>query len=140
MKKKILFTIGAMLLFCSLAIAQNGGIPVVIKPYNPPTQPPFGNFTPPYDTMPSNNPTSIEFEEINFNCFQNSTNITLQCNDDERVEIIIYEMLSGVKYTSTLNMVAGEVYTINTPWGAGLYTIRLTLTDGKILEGDFLIK
>ncbi|MBO5345349.1 MAG: hypothetical protein J6A44_00405 [Paludibacteraceae bacterium] len=29
MRKKILFTIGAMLLFCSLAFAQNGGIPVV---------------------------------------------------------------------------------------------------------------
>ena len=140
MKKKILFTIGAMLLFCSLAIAQNGGIPVVIKPYNPPTQPPFGNFTPPDDSIDFTEPTSIEIEEINFSCFQNSTNITLQCNDDERVEIIIYEMLSGVKYTSTLNMVAGEVYTINTPWGAGLYTIRLTLTDGKILEGDFQIK
>ena len=28
MKKKIIFTIGAMLLFCSLTFAQNGGIPV----------------------------------------------------------------------------------------------------------------
>ena len=140
MKKKILFTIGAMLLFCSLAIAQNGGIPVVIKPYNPPTQPPFGNFTPPNDSIDITEPNSIKIEETNFYCFQNSTNLTLQCNDDERVEIIIYEMLSGVKYTSTLNMVAGEVYTINTPWGVGLYTIRLTLTDGKILEGDFQIK
>ena len=25
-------------------------------------------------------------------------------------------------------------------WGTGLYTIRLTLSDGTILEGDFLIK
>lgn len=140
MKKKILFTIGAMLLFCSLAIAQNGGIPVVIKPYNPPTQPPFGNFTPPNDSIDITEPNSIKIKETNFYCFQNSTNLTLQCNEDERVEIIIYEMLSGVKYTSALNMVAGEVYTINTPWGAGLYTIRLTLTDGKILEGDFQIK
>ena len=140
MKKKILFTIGAMLLFCSLAIAQNGGIPVVIKPYNPPVQPPFGNFTPPDDSIDFVRPTSIEIEETNFYCLQNSTNLTLQCNEDERVEIIIYEMLSGVKYTTTLNMVAGEVYTINTPWGVGLYTIRLTLTDGKILEGDFQIK
>ena len=71
---------------------------------------------------------------------QNSTNLTLQCNEDEKVEIIIYEMLSGVKYTSNLNMVAGEVYTIDTPWGTGLYTIRLTLSNGEILEGDFLIK
>ena len=140
MKKKILFTIGAMLLFCSLAIAQNGGIPVVIKPYNPPVQPPFGNFTPPNDSIDFIEPNSIEIEETNFYCLQNSTNLTLQCNDDERVEIIIYEMLSGVKYTSTLNMVAGEVYTIDTPWGVGLYTIRLTLTNGKILEGDFQIK
>ena len=71
---------------------------------------------------------------------QNSTNLTLQCNEDEKVEIIIYEMLSGVKYTTTLNMVVGEVYTIDTPWGAGLYTIRLTQTDGTILEGDFQIR
>jgi hypothetical protein len=56
------------------------------------------------------------------------------------VEIVIYEMLAGVKHTSTLNMVAGEVYSINTPWGAGLYTIRLTLSDGTILEGDFQIR
>ena len=139
MRKKILFTIGAMLLFCSFAFAQNGGIPVELKPYNPPTQPPFGNFTPP-DTSIDIRPTSIEIEEINFSCFQNSTNLTLQCNEDEKVEIIIYEMLSGVKYTSNLNMVAGEIYTIATPWGTGLYTIRLTLSNGEILEGDFQIK
>lgn len=141
MKKKILFTIGAMLLFCGLAFAQNGGIPVEIKPLNPPPyRPPFGNITPPYDTIPSTQPTSIETEEINFYCFQNSTHLTLQCNEDERVEIVIYEMLSGVKYTSTLNMVAGEIYTIATPWSAGLYTIHLTQTDGTNLEGDFQIK
>ena len=140
MKKKILFTIGAMLLFCSLTIAQNGGIPVELKPYNPPTKPPFGNFTPPDDSIDFIRPTSIEIEETNFYCLQNSTNLTLQCNEDKRVEIIIYEMLSGVKYTSTLNMVAAEIYTINTPWGVGLYTIRITQTDGTILEGDFQIK
>ena len=94
MKKKILFTIGAMLLFCSLAIAQNGGIPVELKPYNPPVQPPFGNFTPPNDSIDFIEPNSIEIEETNFYCLQNSTNLTLQCNDDERVEIVIYEMLS----------------------------------------------
>ena len=65
MKKKILFTIGAMLLFCSFAIAQNGGIPVVIKPYNPPTQPPFGNFTPPNDSIDITEPNSIKIEETN---------------------------------------------------------------------------
>ena len=141
MKKKILFTIGAMLLFCSLAFAQNGGIPVEIKPLNPPPyRPPFGNITPPDDSIDFIRPTSIEIEEINFECFQNSTNLTLQCNEDKRVEIVIYEMLSGVKYTSTLNMVVGELYTIATPWGAGLYTIRLTLSDGTMLEGDFQIK
>ncbi|MBQ8721965.1 MAG: hypothetical protein IJY67_07465 [Paludibacteraceae bacterium] len=56
------------------------------------------------------------------------------------MEVVIYEMLSGVKHTSTMNMVAGEIYTIATPWGTGLYTIRLTLSDGTILEGDFQIK
>jgi hypothetical protein len=34
-------------------------------------------------------------------------------------------------------MVADEIYTIATTWGAGLYTIRLTLSDGTMLEGDF---
>ena len=34
MKKKILFAIGAILLFCSLIVAQNEGIPVELKPYN----------------------------------------------------------------------------------------------------------
>ena len=141
MKKKILFTIGAMLLFCSLAIAQNGGIPVDLKTNNPPTPPPFGGiFNPPDSDIIISTPKSIIMEQKIFSCFQNSTNLTLQCNEDEIVEVIIYEMLAGVKYTTTINMVAGEIYTINTPWGAGLYTIRLTLTDGKILEGDFQIK
>ena len=140
MKKKILFTIGAMLLFCSLAIAQNGGIPVELKPFNPPNRPPYGNIVDyPYDTIEQKNPFSLT-KQIIFECFQNSTYLTLQCNEDERVEVVIYEMLAGVKYTTTLNMVAGEVYTIDTPWGVGLYTIRLTQTDGTILEGDFQIK
>lgn len=141
MKKKILSLVATMLLSCCFAIAQNGGIPVEIKPLNPPPyQPPFGNITTPYDTIPSSDPTSIEIEEINFECFQNSNHLTLSCNIDETVDIIIYEMLSGVKHTSTINMVAGELYTIATPWGAGFYTIRLTLSDGTMLEGDFQIK
>ena len=73
------------------------------------------------------------------NCYKESSHITLQCSTNEQVEVIIYEMLSGVKHTSVINMVAGEIYTIATPWGAGLYTIRLTLSDGTILEGDFQI-
>ncbi len=141
MKRKFLFAIGTMLLLCSLAFAQNGGIPVEIKPLNPPPyRPPFGNITPPDDSIDFIRPTSIEIEEINFYCFQNSTHLTLQCNNNEQVEVVIYEMLSGVKHTSTTNMVAGEIYTITTPWGTGLYTIRLTLSDGTILEGDFQIK
>ena len=140
MKKKILSLVATLLLSYCFAIAQNGGIPVEIKPLNPPPyQPPFGNITPP-DTFIFTKPTSIEIEEINFECFQNSTHLTLSCNIDETVDIIIYEMLSGVKHTSTINMVAGELYTIATPWGAGLYTIRLTLSDGTMLEGDFQIK
>lgn len=141
MKRKFLFAIGTMLLLCSLTFAQNGGIPVEIKPLNPPPyQPPFGNFTPPDDSIDFIEPTSIEIEEINFDCLQNSTHLTLSCNIDETVDIIIYEMLSGVKHTSTINMVSSEIYTINTPWSAGLYTIRLTLSDGTILEGDFRIR
>ena len=141
MKKKIFSTIATLVVSCYFIVAQNGGFPVDLKPYNPPPyQPPFGNITTPYDTIPSSEPTSIEIEGINFECFQNSTHLTLQWNNDERVEVVIYEMLSGVKHTSTMNMVAGEIYTIATPWGTGLYTIRLTLSDGTILEGDFLIK
>ncbi len=139
MKKKILFAIGAILLFCSLIFAQNEGIPVELKPYNPPSKPPFGNITPPKDTFIDIPPASI-IEQILFNCYQNSTHLTLQCNTDERVEVVIYEMLSGVKHTSIINMVAGEIYTIDTPWDTGLYTIRLTLSNGTTLEGDFQIK
>ena len=140
MKKKIIFSLATMLLYCTLIFAQNGGIPVELKPLNPPNKPPFGNLAPPNDTLICADPTSIEFDEIDFNCIQNSTHLTLSCNMDESVSIVIYEMLSGVKYTSTINMVAGEIYTIDTPWGAGLYTIRLTLSDGTILEGDFQIR
>ena len=140
MKKKISLILATLLLSCAFAFAQIGGIPVELKPYNPPNQPPFGNVTDPYDTIPSSKPTSIEIEGINFECFKNSTHLTLSCNIDERVDIIIYEMLSGVKHTSTINMVAGEIYTIATPWGVGLYTIRLALSDGTILEGDFQIR
>ena len=140
MKKKIFFAISVMLLYCFSLLAQNGGIPVGLKPFNPPTKPPFGNITPPIDTTDFMKPTSVEIENIIFDCYQNSTNLTLQCNEDERVEVIIYEMLSGVKHTSVINMVAGEIYTIATPWGAGLYTIRLILSDGTMLEGDFQIR
>ena len=140
MKKKISLILATLLLSCAFAFAQIGGIPVELKPYNPPNQPPFGNVTDPYDTIPSSKPTSIEIEGINFECFKNSTHLTLSCNIDERVDIIIYEMLSGVKHTSTINMVAGEIYTIATPWGVGLYTIRLTLPDGTILKGDSRIR
>ena len=143
MKKKIFSAVTTLLLSCCFALAQNGGIPVGLKPYNPPTKPPFGGvFPPPKDTFINTPPNSIGIviKEIIFECFQNSTNLTLQCNEDERVEVIIYEMLSGVKHTSVINMVAGEIYTIATPWGAGLYTIRLTLSDGTMLEGDFQIR
>ena len=140
MKKKIIFCLATMLLYCTLIFAQNGGIPVELKPLNPPNKPPFGNLAPPDDTLIWIKPTSIDNDKIDFNCLQNSNHLTLSCNMDEAVSIVVYEMLSGVKHTSTLNMVAGEVYSINTPWGAGLYTIRLTLSDGTILEGDFQIK
>ena len=140
MKKKIFFAISVMLLYCFSLLAQNGGIPVGLKPFNPPTKPPFGGISPPEDTLVKTNPKSIKIEETYFDCYQNSTHLTLQCNTDERVEVIIYEMLSGVKHTSVINMVAGEIYTIATPWGAGLYTIRLTLSDGTMLEGDFQIR
>ena len=58
----------------------------------------------------------------------------------KRIIIVGRNNLSGVKHTSVINMVAGEIYTIATPWGAGFYTIRLTLSDGTMLEGDFQIR
>ena len=140
MKKKISLMLATLLLSCSFIFAQNGGIPVELKPFNPPNKPPFGNIVGPKDTFINNQPAFIIVNEIDFLCFQGLNYLTLSCNMDESVSVVIYEMLSGVKYTSSINMVAGEIYTINTPWGAGLYTIRLTLTDGTILEGDFHIK
>lgn len=142
MKKKISLILAALLLSCCFAFAQNGGMQVELKPFNPQNKPPYGNIVPPIDTFVNTTPNSIIIttEVQTFVCFQNSTHLTLQCNDDVQVEIVIYEMLSGVKHTSTINMVAGEIYTIATPWGAGLYTIRLTLSDGTILEGDFRIR
>ncbi len=141
MRKKIFFVVGAMLLFCSISFAQgNGGSLVELRPYNPPGMPPIGGLIPPKDTTITIYPASTDFEEMDFICYKNSSHLTLQCNNDERVDVVIYEMLSGVKHTSTMNMVAGEIYTIATPWGTGIYTIRLTLSDGTILEGDFQIK
>ena len=139
MKKKISLMLATLLLSCSFIFAQNGGIPVELKPFNPPNRPPFGNIIDPEDTFKQNIPFSF-MEELNFECFQNTNHLTLSCDMDELVSVVVYEMLSGVKYTSTINMVAGEIYTIDTPWGAGLYTIRLTLSDGTILEGDFQIR
>lgn len=132
--------LATLLLSCSFIFAQNGGIPVELKPFNPPNKPPFGNIVGPKDTFINNQPAFIIVNEIDFLCFQGLNYLTLSCNMDESVSVVIYEMLSGVKYTSSIDMVAGEIYTINTPWGAGLYTIRLTLSDGTILEGDFQIK
>jgi hypothetical protein len=137
MKRQNFFFLVALLFMCNTLFAQtSGGFPVELKPWNP-IFPPGINI--PIDTFLPNIPFSLN-QNLTINCYKESSHITLQCNNDERVEIVIYEMLSGVKHTSTINMVAGELYTINTPWGAGLYTIRLTLSDGTILEGDFQIK
>ena len=139
MKRQNFFFLAALLFMCNTILAQSpGGYPVELKPWNP-GKPPIGGILNPEDSgiiiLPQfiNKPTS-------FICYKESSHITLQCNNDERVEVVIYEMLSGVKHTSTINMVTGEIYTIDTPWSAGLYTIRLTLSDGTILEGDFQIK
>lgn len=140
MKKKISLMLATLLLSCSFIFAQNGGIPVELKPLNPPNRPPFGNVLEPDDSLSDILPISVIMEKMIFTCSQNSNHLTLSCNMDEAVSIVVYEMLSGVKYTSSIDMVAGEIYTINTPWSAGLYTIRLTLSDGTILEGDFQIK
>ena len=138
MNRQNFFFLVALLFVCNTLFAQTaGGISVELKPWNPPVPPPIGGII--RDTTIVYNPLSVDVI-ISFSCYKESTYLTLQCNEDERVEVVIYEMLSGVKYTTTINMVAGEVYTIDTPWGAGLYTIRLTQTDGTILEGDFQIK
>ena len=139
MKRQNFFFLVALLFMCNTLFAQtSGGFPVELKPWNPP-KPPIGGIISPEDSGIIILPQFIN-KVTSFICYKESSHITLQCNNDERVEVVIYEMLSGVKHTSTINMVAGEVYTIDTPWGAGLYTIRLTLTNGPILEGDFLIR
>ena len=138
MNRQNFFFLVALLFMCNTLLAQTtGGIPVELKPWNP-GKPPIGGYVP-EDTIFEQVPFSLN-KSLNILCYKESSHITLQCNDDERVEVVIYEMLSGVKHTSTINMVAGEIYTIATPWGAGLYTIRLTLSNGTILEGDFQIK
>ncbi|MBQ8721906.1 MAG: hypothetical protein IJY67_07160 [Paludibacteraceae bacterium] len=139
MKKQNFFLIVALLFACNTIFAQTqDGFQIYLKPWYPGT-PPIIGIAPPKDSIPHNIPFSLNEVKI-ISCYKNSSHLTLQCNNDERVDVVIYEMLSGVKYTSTMNMVAGEIYTIATPWGTGLYTIRLTLSDGTILEGDFQIK
>ena len=137
MKRQNFFFLVALLFMCSTIFAQiPSGYPIELKPWNP-ISPPGTDI--PVDTFLPNIPFSLN-QNLTINCYKESSHITLQCNNDERVEVLIYEMLSGVKHTSTINMVASEIYSINTPWGAGLYTIRLTLSNGTILEGDFQIK
>ena len=141
MNRQNFFFLVALLFMCNTIFAQSpSGYPVELKPWNPGTTPtpPIGIIEKP-DTIKPIGPLSL-FESLIFQCYKESSYITLQCNNDERVEVVIYEMISGVKHTSTINMVAGEIYTIATPWGTGLYTIRLTLSDGTILEGDFRIR
>jgi hypothetical protein len=140
MKKQNFFFLVALLFMCNTIFAQTScGYPIGLKPWNPGSNPTIGNnpFIPD-DSIPPYRPFSLNDNLIN--CYKESSHITLQCSTNEQVEVIIYEMLSGVKHTSVINMVAGEIYTIATPWGAGLYTIRLTLSDGTILEGDFQIR
>lgn len=54
MKKKIFSAVTTLLLSCCFALAQNGVIPVGLKPYNPPNKPPFGNIVNPPDTSQKN--------------------------------------------------------------------------------------
>ena len=72
MKKKIFSAVATLLLSCCFAIAQNGGIPVELKPFNPPNKPPYGNIIDPDDTLIYERPKSITQQYI-FKCFQNST-------------------------------------------------------------------
>ena len=139
MNRQNFFFLVALLFVCNTLFSQTaGGIPVELKPWNPGGSQSGVIILKP-DTMISADPLSL-LSETMFSCYKESSCLTVQCNEDERVEVVIYEMLSGVKYITALNMVAGEVYIIDTPWGAGLYTIRITQTDGTILEGDFQIR
>ena len=99
MKKKISLMLATLLLSCSFIFAQNGGIPVELKPFNPPNKPPFGNIVGPKDTFINNQPAFIIVNEIDFLCFQGLNYLTLSCNMDESVSVVIYEMLSGVKFS-----------------------------------------
>lgn len=67
MKKKIFSAVTTLLLSCYFIFAQNGGIPVELKPFNPLNKPPFGNITPPYDTIGDKNPLSLT-QQIIFEC------------------------------------------------------------------------
>ena len=73
MKKKIFSAVTTLLLSCYFALAQNGGIPVGLKPFNPPTKPPFGGISPPEDTLVKTNPKSIKIEETYFDCYFSSS-------------------------------------------------------------------
>ena len=50
MKKKISLVFATLLFSCTFIFAQNGGIPVELKPYKPPNKPPFGNVIHPHNT------------------------------------------------------------------------------------------
>ena len=93
MNKLNFFFLVALLFVCNTIFAQMpGGYPVDLKPWNPPVPPPIGGII--RDTTIVYNPLSID-DVISFECYKNSSHLTLQCNEDERVEVVIYEMLSS---------------------------------------------
>jgi hypothetical protein len=136
---KVCYILTLVALFASNVIfsQSSGGYPVDLNPYNPGGS--SGGIIVKPDTVLPINPLSLE-EELVIQCYKETNQLTLSCNADEHVNVLIYELTSGIKHTSTINMLAGEIYTIPTPWPAGFYTIRLTLTDGTMLEGDFVIR
>lgn len=76
--------------------------------------------------------------ECNITCDVTDRRLTLMSNQYfDNVQILIYGFPAGVKYSSEINLTDDETFSIPVDYPSGIYTIRLTLSDGTVLEGHF---
>ena len=97
----------------------------------------------PRDTLPTiDGEPGLEDFCYDIICYKNyeSSQLFIRSNfSKEDVEIIVFERARGVAFIGVIDLRAGQEFSIDTPWGQGVYTIIFRVSDDIILSGDFII-
>lgn len=125
----------SLLLFLAISVNIYGDIPVVLTP--------IGGGPWKRDTVKyyPHKPLKTQATTLNEILCRIDGNLLILTSGQDKYSttVMIYGFPSGVRYNSVIDLIAGEPYSIDIDYPAGIYTIRLTLADGTVLEGNFVI-